>query len=81
MLEKLYDALRSGNIPEDKARAAAVEGAQYENRASKIESDLTLLKWMVGVNMLLSMGIGGLLLRLMTSVAELVTKVGLIKVG
>jgi hypothetical protein len=25
MLEKLYDALRAGNVPDDKARAAAVE--------------------------------------------------------
>jgi hypothetical protein len=50
MLEKLYDALRAANIPDDKARAAAMEVAEYENRAAKIDRDLQLLKWMLGLN-------------------------------
>ncbi len=39
MLEKLYDALRAANVSEQQARDAAIEGAQYENRAAKMESD------------------------------------------
>jgi hypothetical protein len=57
MMEKLYDALLAGNVPEDKARAAAVEAASYENRLARIESDLLLLKWMIG-------GVGGGVLTL-----------------
>jgi hypothetical protein len=43
MLEKLYDALRAANVSEQQAHDAAIEGAQYENRAAKMESDLILL--------------------------------------
>jgi hypothetical protein len=57
MLEKLYDALRAGGVPDDKARAAAVEGASFENRLSKVESDLLLLKWMVGFNLAFTVAI------------------------
>jgi hypothetical protein len=63
MLEKLYDALRAGNVPDDKARDAAVEGAQYENRAVKIEGDLTLLKWMVGSNVGITLVVLAFVLR------------------
>lgn len=35
----------------------------YENRFAKIETDLTLLKWMVGLNLAVSLGIAMLLLR------------------
>jgi hypothetical protein len=63
---QLYDALRAGNVPDDKARAAAEEVANYEGeltklrleigerfretgeRIGRVESDLRLLKWMVG---------------------------------
>jgi hypothetical protein len=55
MLAKLYDALRAANVPDEMARDAAVEGAQYENRAAKIETDLALLKWMVGSNIAITL--------------------------
>jgi len=66
MLGQLYDALRAGNVPDEKARAAAEEVANYEGeltklrleiaerfretgeRIARVESDLRLLKWMVG---------------------------------
>jgi hypothetical protein len=35
--------------PEDKARAAAEELAGYESRFQKIETDLAVIKWMLGV--------------------------------
>ena len=36
---------------EDKAREAARAIAEYENRFSKIDSDLRILKWMVGATL------------------------------
>jgi hypothetical protein len=49
MLSKTYDALVAAGAPEEKARAAAEELAGYESRFVKIETDLAVLKWMVGV--------------------------------
>jgi len=58
MLSKTYDALVAAGPPEEKARAAAEELAGYESRFVKSEtdlavlkSDMTALKWMVGVNL------------------------------
>jgi hypothetical protein len=56
MLEKLYDALR-GVAGEEKARAAAVEAAEFQDRLNRVEADLTLLKWMVGTNVVLTLAI------------------------
>jgi hypothetical protein len=50
MLGNLYEALVSGNVPQDKAQKAAEEVASYENRIAKVEADLSTLKWMVGTN-------------------------------
>ena len=50
MLSKTYDALIAAGAPEDKARAAAEELAGYETNLADIESDLRVLKWMVGTN-------------------------------
>ena len=36
MLGQLYDALRAGNVPDDKARAAAEEVANYEGEIAKL---------------------------------------------
>ena len=49
MLSKTYDALVAAGAPEEKARAATEELAGYESRFVKIETDLAVLKWMVGV--------------------------------
>jgi hypothetical protein len=49
MLSRTYDALVAAGSPEDKARAAAEELAGYESRFAKIESDLAVVKWMLGV--------------------------------
>ena len=57
MLSKTYDALVAAGAPEDKARAAAEELAGYESRFSKIETDLAVLKWMVGVNLAASLSL------------------------
>ena len=51
MLSRLYDALRSANVPEDKAREAAEEVATYEQR------DTYVLKWMVGFLIAIVLGV------------------------
>ena len=57
MLSKTYDALIAADAPDDKARAAAEELAGYESRFVKIETDLAVLKWMVGVNLAASLSL------------------------
>lgn len=64
MLSKTYDALRAAGAPDDKAREAAEEIAGFEDRPTAVESDMKLLKWMVGFNLAMSMVIVALLLRL-----------------
>jgi hypothetical protein len=57
MLEKLYDALRAGNVPDDKARAAAVEVAEFKDAIAAMRTDLAVLKGMVGINLALTLAI------------------------
>jgi hypothetical protein len=63
MMGRLYDALRAGSIPDDKAREAAEEVAGYESRLSSVEARLAVLTWMVGTNIVLTVGVLGVLLR------------------
>ena len=57
MIFEVYDALKEAGATEEKAKKAAEALAAYENRLNKIESDLNLLKWMLGFNLALSVGI------------------------
>ncbi|MGH6922017.1 MAG: hypothetical protein ACREJ0_30475 [Geminicoccaceae bacterium] len=71
MLGQLYDALRAGNVPDDKARAAAEEVANYEGAIGKlrlemgelrlevgeVKSDVRLLKWMAGFLIAVVLGV------------------------
>jgi hypothetical protein len=66
MLSKTYDALIAAGVPEDKARAAVEEPAGYESRFAKIETDLAVLKRMLGV--------------VLTGVGSLVVSVGVLLV-
>lgn len=54
MLEKLYDALRAADIPDEKARAAAVEVAEFKESIASMRTDLAVLKGMVGINIALT---------------------------
>jgi hypothetical protein len=40
MLGQLYEALRAGNVPDDKARAAAEEVANYEGELTKLRLEM-----------------------------------------
>ena len=57
MISEVYDALKEAGASDDKARRAAEAVASYDNRLAKMDSDLGLLKWMVGVNVALSVAI------------------------
>ena len=51
MISELYDALKSAGADEEKARQAASAVAAWEDRFNKVETELLLLKWMVGFNL------------------------------
>lgn len=51
MIAELYEALVDAGASQDKAREAARAIAEYENRFSKIDSDLRILKWMAGATL------------------------------
>ncbi len=57
IVEELYDALREAGASEEKARAAARAMANYDNRFNKVEAELSLLKWMIGFNLAISVAI------------------------
>jgi hypothetical protein len=61
----LYDALRSANVDEDKARRAAEDVADFDKRVNGLESAIerleqktdarfTLVQWMIGFNLALT---------------------------
>jgi hypothetical protein len=49
MSGNLYRALREAKVPDDMAQKAAEEVASYDSRFNKVETDLAIIKWMVGV--------------------------------
>lgn len=64
MSGEVYDALTEAGASQEKARKAAEAVAGYDNRFVGIEGrllkadgDLTLLKWMVGFNVALSVAV------------------------
>ena len=50
MMEKLYDALKSANVPDEKARAAAVEVAEFQESIGELKSTLRLHTWILSIN-------------------------------
>ncbi len=61
MISEVYRAFIAAGVPEDEARQAA-EALSSENLATKhdvlnIQSQMNLLKWMVGFNLVFSMAI------------------------
>ena len=64
MLGKLYDALRTAGVPEDKAREAAEEVATFEKDLAEIRSDVRVLKWITGTTLA---GVLALVIRTFTS--------------
>jgi hypothetical protein len=56
-LGALRDALISAGAPTDKADKAAEELAGYETRLASIDGRRSLLTWMVGFNLILTVGV------------------------
>ena len=64
MLGQLYEALRAGNVPDDKARAASEEVANCEGEIGRlrldvdeVKADVRLLKWMMGFLIAVVLGV------------------------
>jgi hypothetical protein len=64
MLGKLYDALRTAGVPEDKAREAVEEVATFEKDLAEIRSDVRVLKWITGTTLA---GVLALVIRAFTT--------------
>ena len=62
MMEKLYDALRAADVPDDKARAAAIEAAEFDRAMADIRSTLRLHTWILSINTAAILAILGRLL-------------------
>ena len=57
MISEVYDAFVAAGAPEEMARKAAEALANYENRFTRIDSELVILKWMVGFAIALNVAI------------------------
>jgi hypothetical protein len=57
MEAEVFDAFRAAGVPDDKAMAAAQALNRRDTRLSAAESDIILLKWMVGFNLALTMAV------------------------
>src|SRR4030095_1983558 len=64
MISEVYDALLAAGAPEDKARKAAEVLANYdthfaaiEHRVTALDGKVTLLTWMVGFNLAISVAV------------------------
>ena len=49
MITEVYEAFKDAGTSEEKAKAAATALADYEARFNKIDTDLLILKWMLGI--------------------------------
>ena len=46
---EVYDALKEAGASEEKARSAAESVASFDGRFHRTETDLAVIKWMLGV--------------------------------
>ncbi len=49
MISEVYEAFIDAGANEDKAKKAAEALANYDSRFNKIETELVVIKWMVGI--------------------------------
>jgi hypothetical protein len=57
MVTEVYDALRDAGASEEKSRKAAEAIANYDNRLAAIDTRLTVLTWMIGTNLVVTLGV------------------------
>jgi hypothetical protein len=60
---ELYDALKEAGASESSARKAAESVAAYETRFARIDTDLALIKWMIGFNLATTVAVFFMLVR------------------
>jgi hypothetical protein len=65
-LMEVYDAFREAGASEERSRAAAEAVANYDDQLAKLRGDVSLLKWMAGFNIALSVAMFSILLRFIT---------------
>jgi hypothetical protein len=63
---EVYDAFREAGASEERSRAAAEAVANYDDQLAKLRGDVSLLKWMAGFNIALSVAMFGIMLRFIT---------------
>lgn len=49
IVKEVYDAFREAGVSEEKSAEAAKAVADFDTRFAKLEADLLVLKWMVGL--------------------------------
>ncbi|MCY4613103.1 MAG: hypothetical protein OXB94_05725 [Nitrospira sp.] len=49
IVKEVYDAFREAGVSEEKSTEAAKAIADFDTRFAKLEADLLVLKWMVGL--------------------------------
>ena len=49
IVKEVYDAFLEAGVSEEKSSEAAKAIANYDTKFNKIEADLLILKWMVGM--------------------------------
>lgn len=65
MLGDLYGALLEAGASESTAQKAAEELAGYDNRFARIETDIAVIKWMLGLLIASVIGGFGIVIRLL----------------
>jgi hypothetical protein len=63
MITEVYDAFKAAGVDDEKARKAAEAIATYENKFHEMKTEFQVIKWMVGTNIVLTLGVLGKLLR------------------
>ena len=49
IVKEVYDAFKEAGVSEEKSTEAAKAIADFDTRFAKLETDLLVLKWMVGL--------------------------------
>ncbi len=72
MVAEVYEALKAAGAPDDKASEAAKAVAEIDqgNRLTKLEGDIKLIKWMIGVLVTMNIGIILMLIKVLSSLPE-----------
>lgn len=63
MITEVYDAFKAAGVDDEKARKAAEAIATYENKFQEMKTEFQVIKWMVGTNIVLTLGVLSKLLR------------------